>query len=109
MWPRRVALFINERIKHMNARMIDRDLDLPDPADLLPSDWRTLSDEHKHALYCEAWATLGANVAQREWEARQPDWVQDPLPLPEFQLIYTAAGGWCAPSKLHWDTYQHGN
>lgn len=103
MWTRKVTKFINERIRHMNTRMTERGLDLPDPVDLLPSDWRSLSKEHKHALYCEAWATLSANLAYREWEARQPDWVQDPLPLPEFQLVFTAVGGWCAPSHVDYE------
>lgn len=106
MWPRRVALFINERIKHMNALMTVRDLELPDPADLLPSNWRELPQEYKNALYCEAWATLGANIAQQAWEARQPNWVQDPLPLLEFQPVYVAASGWCAPDRTHYAWFE---
>lgn len=99
MRPRKVMEFISDRIKHMNSRMTERGFDLPDPADLLPSDWRNLSKEHKHALYCEAWAICGANIATQEWKSRQLDWVQDPLPLAEFYVeVYSCASGWCAPS-----------
>lgn len=83
----------------MNAEMERRGLELPDPADAIPANWRELPPEYKRALYCETWATLGANIAHSEWLARQPEWVQDPLPLAEFQPVFGAASGWCAPLR----------
>ena len=75
-------------------------IELPDPASVIPADWRTRSDEEKLAIYADAWSILGANIAYREWEARQPDWEQPMLPLDEFSEIRClCAGGWCAPSE----------
>jgi hypothetical protein len=73
-------------------------IELPDPASVIPADWRTRSDEEKLAIYADAWSIIGANIAYREWEAAQPDWEQLMLPLPEFSEI-RCASGWCAPSE----------
>lgn len=73
-------------------------IELPDPASVIPADWMTRSDEEKRAIYADAWSILGANIAYREWESRQPDWEQPMLPLDEFHEI-RCVSGWCAPSE----------
>lgn len=74
-------------------------IELPDPASVIPADWHTRSDEEKLAIYADAWSIMGANIAYRKWEAKQPDWEQPTLPLDEFGEWFTAASGWCAPSE----------
>lgn len=89
--------FILERRRHANAEMERRGHDVPDPVDLIPANWRELPKSWRRMLYAETWATVGANIAYFNDLARQPEWVQDPLPLEEFQPTITAASGWCAP------------
>ena len=75
-------------------------IELPDPASVIPADWRTRSDKEKLAIYAEAWAIVGTNIAHRNWEARQPDGEQLVLPLEEFTIFScSAANGWCPPSE----------
>lgn len=71
---------------------------LPDPASVIPADWRTRSDKEKLAIYADAWSILGANIAYMNDEAKRPDWEQLVLPLDEFHEI-RCASGWCAPSE----------
>lgn len=73
-------------------------IELPDPASVIPADWRTRSDEEKLAIYAAAWGIIGANIAYLNDEARRPDWEQLVLPLDIFHEI-RCANGWCAPSK----------
>lgn len=73
-------------------------IELPDPASVIPADWMTRSGKEKREIYANAWGILGANIAYREWEAKQPDWEQLVLPLPEFNRPLCASG-WCAPSE----------
>ncbi len=81
-------------------------IELPDPASVIPADWRTRSDEEKLKIYAETWGILGANIAYRNWEARRPDWEQLVLPLDEFlTTTYTCASGWCAPSEPEYALY----
>lgn len=74
-------------------------IELPDPASVIPDDWMTRSLEEKREIYANAWGIIGANIAYREWEARQPEWEQLPLPLAEFEPQIRCASGWCAPSE----------
>ena len=79
-------------------------IQLPDPASVIPADWRTRSDEEKLAIYAETWGIIGANIAYRNWEAAQPDWEQLVLPLEEFTML-RAASGWCAPLEPEYSIY----
>ncbi len=75
-------------------------IELPDPASVIPADWRTRSEKEKREIYADAWSVLGANIAYRAWESRQPEWEQLVLPLDEFSEIRCLAGSsWCAPSQ----------
>lgn len=94
-----IEQFMAERRQVMNAEMERKGLELPDPADLLPADWPALPDAYKRALYCEAWADLGANIAYLNDRARMPEWEQPPLPLADFYGQFTGGAGWCAPSE----------
>lgn len=71
---------------------------LPDPASVIPADWRTRSDEEKLAIYADAWSIIGANIAYINDDMKHPGWEQLTLPLEEFTEI-RCASGWCAPSE----------
>lgn len=95
-------VIVAERVRHMNAQTEALGLELPDPRHLFPEtleEGLALPADVKIALKCEFDAITYANACYQYDLARRPEWVQDPLPLPEFDFTgLVADSGWCAPS-----------
>lgn len=83
-------------------------VELPDPYDAIPPDWRTRSSKEKLEIHASFWGILGANIAYINDEMKRPDWEQLVLPLEEFTAI-RSANGWCAPSEPEYALMEAGS
>lgn len=113
--PPALAEFMRERNAHMNAKMLRRGLELPDPFDLRPDDLELLPADYRRAVRDEVWAVMGANIAYMndQHRARQrkvaqglagDGWEQGELPLAWPEPPIACASGWCAPSSYEYAT-----